>query len=152
MHTWGIPLTNIQSTYIAKLESDFDAYLRTMSARSRQKIKRAVRRFSDLASAEVSVRSFQCTSEVDDLHAELIRIREKSWHAKVGSQVLPTAGYLKAIASHGWLRAYVLSVGNDGVSSVLGFQYGGTYYYESPAYDQAWQEHSPGSGSCCSII
>ena len=31
------------------------------------------------------------------------------------------------------------------MASILGFQYRGTYYYEASAYDQDWQERSPGT-------
>ena len=135
---------DIQTTYTIELVGGFDAYLQILSPRSRQKLKRTVRRFEDSAGASVRIVSFRCPAEMNNLHLELTRVWEKSWHARVGAQHVPSVAFLTTLAAHGWVRAYVLFVGEQSVASVLGFQYRNTFYYESPAYDRDWKDRSPG--------
>lgn len=144
LQTYNLRMVDIQATYTIELTGGFDAYLQTLSARSRQKIKRTVRRFESSADAPVRIVAFRSPGEMNKLHVELTRVWGKSWHARVGNQQIPPATTLLALASHGWVRAYVLFVGEQSVASVLGFQYRNTFYYESPAYDQDWQDRSPG--------
>ena len=82
---------------------------------------------------------------MDTLQLELTRVWERSWHARVGARHVPSTAFLTTLAAHGWVRAYVLFVEEKPVASVLGYQYRNTYYYESPAYDSDWQDHSPGT-------
>ncbi len=144
LREYGLQMHDIQTTYTIELAGGFDAYLQALSPRSRQKLKRTVRKFENLAEATVRFVSFRTPAEMNDLHMEVTRVWEKSWHARVGTQQVPSVAFLTTLASHGWVRAYVLFVGEQSVASVLGFQYRDTFYYESPAYDQDWQDRSPG--------
>ncbi|MEZ6077293.1 MAG: GNAT family N-acetyltransferase [Pirellulaceae bacterium] len=144
LREYGLCMVDIQATYTIEFPEDFDAYLQILSPRSRQKIKRTVRRFESTAEAPVRVVAFRNPTDMNNLHLELTRVWERSWHGRVANQQVPPVAALTTLASQGWVRAYVLFVGDQSVASVLGFQYKHTFYYESPAYDQDWQDRSPG--------
>lgn len=141
---FGFRLQNVQTAYTIPIRGDFEAYLQTMSAKSRQTIKRKIRKFEKAAGQGVHVGVFRSPLEMENLHEALTVIWKKSWHGRLERQHVPSADYLKQMARNGWIRAYVLLVKERPVASILGFQYRGTYYYEAPAYDHDWQEHSPG--------
>jgi CelD/BcsL family acetyltransferase involved in cellulose biosynthesis len=143
-HTLASHMSNVQTTYTINILGSFDAYLQALAPRSRQKLKRTIRRFEEATRASMQIACLRRPAEMQTLHSELTHVRERSWHARVGSQHVPSIDYLASLAAHGWVRAYVLSVREQPVATVLGFQYRNTFYYEAPAYDQDWQEHSPG--------
>ena len=141
---YGFRMQSVQTAYTVAIKGNFDTYLQAMSSKSRQTIKRKIRRFEDLAGGSIRVVSFRSPTEMDKLHEALAAIWQKSWHARLDRQHVPSIAYLKQIALCGWIRAYVLFVAEQPVASILGFQYRGTYYYEAPAYDHDWQDRSPG--------
>lgn len=137
-------IKGIQDAYTVEIKGRFEDYLLRISPKSRQTIKRKIRKFHDEAGASVRVVAFRQSEQMGDLHSALERVWGKSWHARVGRQNVPSLAYLRTLAARQWVRAYVLFVGDDPVASILGFQYANTYYYEAPAYNQDWQERSPG--------
>jgi hypothetical protein len=141
---YGYQMQSVQTAYTVAIQGNFNAYLQAMSSKSRQTIKRKIRRFEDSAGGKSRVVSFRSPIEMDKLHEALTIVWQKSWHARLDRQHVPSIAYLKQIATHGWIRAYVLLVDEQPVASIFGFQYRGTYYYEAPSYDHDWHERSPG--------
>lgn len=137
-------MSGVQTTYVIQVEGDFGTYERKLASKSRKKIKRYIRKLEETAGASVHTVCYRTPEEMNALFEQLTRVWEKSWHARVGRQHVPSESYLKKLAQSGWIRAYVLVVGDQPVASVLGFQYRGSYYYEAPAYNQDWQDRSPG--------
>jgi CelD/BcsL family acetyltransferase involved in cellulose biosynthesis len=129
-------VAGVQTTYIVQVEGDFCAYMQKLSSKSRNQIKRRIRKLEDTAGASLQAACYRTADEMNALHEHLVKVWEKSWHARVGRQHVPSENYLKTLAQAGWIRAYVLVVGDQSVASILGFQYRGTYYYEAPAYNQ----------------
>lgn len=136
---------DVQNTYVVEVEGDFGSYEQKLSSNSRMKIRRKVRQFEKTPGARVETICYRAPEEMDALREQLRRVWEKSWHARVGQQPVPSERFLKTLAQTRWIRCYALLVGEQPVASILGFQYRGTYYYEASAYDQEWQDRSPGT-------
>ena len=56
-----------------------------------------------------------------------------------------TSSRLSHSAEQGWLRSYILYCENVPCAFMLGFQYGGCYYYDDVGYDPAYAKWSVGS-------
>ena len=139
-HLGGVKVVNGQDSYLIRVSAALDTYFQELPAN----INRKVRRFEKQAEAGVKTTCYRTPSEMEELRLHLTAVWQKSWHASVGRQHVPEASYLRLLAERGWIRAYVLFVGDRPVASILGFQYRGTYHYEAPAYDQQWRSRSPG--------
>lgn len=53
--------------------------------------------------------------------------------------------WLPAASEAGWLRMFRLRRGTETIGVLLGYAYGGTYYYHSSGFDLAFRSHSPGA-------
>jgi len=140
----GIRVRNAQPTYLIDVPRDHTAYLAGLKARTRQTLRRKTRRLQQACDGGLSMRCFRTPAETVRLHGLLERVWRRSWHGALERQAPPSAGFLEAVAERGWLRSYVLFNGEEPIATALGFQYRGTFLDEAPAYDRAWQAHSPG--------
>ncbi|MCX7590864.1 MAG: GNAT family N-acetyltransferase, partial [Kiritimatiellae bacterium] len=135
---------SVQDTFLLRVPETFDALLAGMTARSRQTLKRKVRK----AQAKLPEMRCQCYREPGQmpmLAGRLRRVWEQSWHGRLGRQPPPTEQVLTRLAGLGAVRAYVLEAGNaEPLASVLGYQWKGTFYDEAPAFDEKWKDLSPG--------
>ena len=141
----GFRIDDIQSSYIIEIEGSFESYIHDFSPKSRKNLMRTIRKLSETASQPVRAVSFRTPAEMDSLYPALRKVYEKSWQGRLSRQPLPSATHLRALAAQGWIRSYVLFVGDQPIASLRGFQYGNTFHYFAPAYDSDWQEHSPGT-------
>ena len=137
-------VNDVQTTYVFEVVGDFASYEEKLTSNSRRRVKKKVRLFDKAAGASVRAICYRTPEEMDMLRVQFRKVWEKSWHAHVGHEHIPSESFLKTLAQSGSIRSYALLVGEQPISYFLGFQYRGTYYLERTAYDEEWRDHSPG--------
>jgi len=140
----GLSVRNVQDTFLVDLSGDFDQYLSALSSNTRQTLKRKLRRIERESGAAVTAKCFRKVSDMSELRSCLAGVWQRSWHGRLGRYEPPSVSFLSRLAEEGWIRSYVLFVGDNPAASVLGLQYRGTFLDEAPAHDQRWRDHSPG--------
>lgn len=117
------PVAGEHSPYIA-IEEDWPAYLRTRSKKFRANVTRALRRPSELGSAEMAW--FERGADTDRLLADIVAIERRSWKSVAGVAI-PDRDYeldyhrrlLPLLADRGMLLANVLYLDGRPVAYVL---------------------------------
>lgn len=140
----GALIRHRQSTFLIRMPASYEKYVSMLSSNTRQVLRRKTRNLARKTGEQVTVRCFRKEEEMSELHGRLSRVWQGSWHGRMGGQAPPSVDFLKTLAREGWVRAYVLFVGQDAVASVLGFQYRGKFLDEAPAFDEQWRDYSPG--------
>ncbi len=139
-----ILLSNLQRTYTLVMPESFESYLSGLRPKSRGNLRRQVSKLEGAAGNALALRRYSRPEAMEELIAHVAAVWNKSWHSKFGGGP-PAAAFLKGFARAGWVRSYVLFARQEPVAFVVGYQYKGRYYYESIAYDPAWQQYSPGA-------
>jgi len=144
---WAWKLNRAVSLEI-RVRPSFEEYARTVSKKARHNFRREVRVLSGAAGTPLTLRTFTEVSEVPELLAAAGRVFENSWHARHGATRIgpgPKAEErLRWLASRGWLRAYVLSKGDEPIAFILGRKYRQTFTAHRAAFALSWSRYSPG--------
>ena len=80
----------VQTTYVIPVEGDFAAYEQELTPKSRKKIKRYLRKLEETTGVRVQTICYRTPEEMNALHQRLTTVWEKSWHARVGQQHVPS--------------------------------------------------------------
>jgi CelD/BcsL family acetyltransferase involved in cellulose biosynthesis len=133
---------------ILRLQDSHEQLLREMSSGVRKETQRLLRRLQAELGGAPSLVRVDRRAQVDPFSEHAERVSARSWQGrKLGKTLRATPARrerLAAQADRGWLRSYVLMGGAEPLAMVIGFQHAGTYYYETPAYDEAWAQFAPG--------
>ena len=140
----GATARNIQTTYLIDMPDSLDDYMSMLSSNTRQMLRRRVRKLSKESVGDISVKMFSSENEMELLNKHLETVWKQSWHGKLHRQSPPPVDLLRTLARYGWVRSYLLFIGDVPVASVQGYQYNGTFMDEAPAYDEKWKKYSPG--------
>jgi len=117
-----------------------------LSSKSRQTLRRQARKIVDEFGA-VRVQSYRHCSEVDDLILVTEQIAKKSYQRGIGvgfRDAPETRERLQFSAQKGWLRGYVLYLGDRPSAFWIGCLYQGTFVSDYLGHDPAFGKHSPG--------
>jgi CelD/BcsL family acetyltransferase involved in cellulose biosynthesis len=81
----------------------------------------------------------------------LLRLHRLRWAAEGGSAGIPPGAVegfhrdvVPRLAARGWLRLYVLHVGDAAIAAVYGIEAHGRFSYYQSGYDPTWSARSPG--------
>lgn len=115
------------------LASDWDAYLRTLQARFRSKLKSALR-FLD-TSGDTRVEKCEDAAELDEYLSSLFSLHQKRWQGvgHAGAFSPPErrkfyADFARAFLCRGWLGLYRLRLRGTTVAVQIGFEYGNRFF------------------------
>jgi Acetyltransferase (GNAT) domain len=129
--------------------ASFKEYLQQLGSRSRQSVQYSARRLDKDTGGQVQVVRFDGTQGVEKFLTDAAAISRKTYQANLlglGIHADPgTRALLGHAAEKGWLRSYILYCQNVPSAFMLGFQYGGCYYYDDVGYDPAYAKWSVGS-------
>lgn len=135
---------NVQSTYLIDMPDSFDLWMKSLSANTRQVLRRKKRRLEKQPDNKIVMKRFCDKNEMDLLHKYLTTVWKNSWHGRLKRQAPPSIDFLESVAEYGWVRSYVLFSGDNPIASVQGYQYNGVFMDEAPAYSDEWKRFSPG--------
>ena len=128
--------------------AQFEDYLRTLGSKTREDIRRTRKNFSVKAKNPVRMIRYTEPEQVDELADALAQISRKTYqYHLLGLQLENTPEHfnqLRAAATCGWLRAYILWIGDTPVAFGLGYHDGYTYFGHHVGYDPDISKLQPG--------
>lgn len=127
----------------------FKDYLQQLGSRSRQSVQYSARRLDKEMGNQVELVKFDSPEGVDRFLADAEAISRKTYQANLLGLGIradrDTTARLRHAAANGWLRSYILYCKQVPSAFMLGFQYGGCYYYDDVGYDPDFAKWSVGS-------
>lgn len=128
--------------------SQFEDYLNTLSTKTQYDIRRTRKNFTVKAKGPVKVICYTKSEQADELAAALSYVSRKTYqYHLLGLGFENTPEYiaqLRSDASGGWLRTYVLWIGENPVAFRHGYHDGKTYYAHGIGYDPEISKLQPG--------
>jgi hypothetical protein len=128
--------------------AQFEDYLRTLGSKSREDVRRTRKNFSVKAGDAVTLVRYTEAERAGELSAALAQISRKTYQYHLlglGLEDTPEqVAHLCTMAEGGWLRAYILRIGDTPVAFGLGYSDGHTYYGHHVGYDPAISKLQPG--------
>lgn len=133
----------------AEVKNTLDGYLATLGSKTRQDLRRQERRLLKEANNNVRLTVYSEPQSVGDFLAAVERVSRQTYQwNQLGIGIASnetTAELLRASASNGWLRGYVLHAEDQPIAFMVGHLYRGTYLSDSIGYDPAWNKLSAGN-------
>lgn len=127
----------------------YKEYIQGLGSRSKQSVQYSVRRLEKDMAGRVAVRKFETPEDSRRFLEDAAAISRKTYQANLlGLGIHADADSLARMrhtAERGWLRSYILYCNDTPAAFILGFQYGGCYYYEDVGYDPAFAKWSVGT-------
>lgn len=134
--------------YIA-FPATFQEYIQGLGSRSKQSVQYSVRRLEKDMSGRVAVVRFDTPDHAGRFITDAAAISRKTYQANLlGLGIHADAESLARLqhtAEQGWLRSYILYCNDVPAAFILGFQYGGCYYYDDVGYDPEYAKWSVGT-------
>ena len=129
-----------------RLPADFETYLMSLGAKSRQNIRREMRQLDKQFATRFQRISEE--GEIDSFLAAAESVSRKTYQWNVGQRVLndePTRHTLQARAGRGELRSYSLALDGQPCAFMRGKLAAGIYDFETAGFDPAFGKSSPGA-------
>jgi len=140
----GAVIRGVQPTYMIDMPASFGEYVSGLSRTTRQNYRWKVGRMRRECGGTMILKRYGAPDAMDELYAHMMAVWERSWKGRLSAYAPADAAFLKRMARGGWVRSYVLFVGDTPVAYVQGYQYRARYVRERSGYDAAWQKYSPG--------
>jgi Acetyltransferase (GNAT) domain len=126
----------------------FEDYLRTLGSKTREDVRRTRRNFHVRAGEPVKTVRYTAPEQVEELVCAVEQVSRKTYQYHLlglGIENTPEqVEQLRTQAACGWLRAYVVWIGNTPVAFGLGYRSGNTYYGHHVGYDPDISKLQPG--------
>lgn len=138
-----------QPHLVIRLKGTFDEYMQKFSSKTRKNRLREIKKLRDRGDMQ-----FIRVTDVKDVESfmkDAGAISEKTWQHKRLGWGLAAWGLnsitanMKFMAEKGWLRSYLLKLGDVPVAFILGQQYRGRYYHGVIGFDPEYSNLSVGT-------
>ncbi len=144
---WMAVAMRNEKVHQIRLMHDFNAYMSSRSAATRQGMRRASRHFFEDSLARVEV--ITDPNDVPQLMRWMDSIYGSSWQAQTFGKSKRSKsaelGLLEQVAAERWLRSYVLLRGGTPLAYQHGCLYRRVFYRLDCAFDQKYSSDGPGS-------
>jgi hypothetical protein len=134
--------------YSRILDVGSKTFLESLTSNERNNHKRRTRKLFDSHKERIRIECFRKPSEVDRLMRDAETVTSKSYQRGLGvgfCLTLQTRERFDFEASRGWLRGYVLYIGEEPAAYWIGSLYRGTFYSGYMAYDPVQAKTAPGT-------
>jgi hypothetical protein len=135
------------------LPSTFDEYMAGFSGRTRQTLRRKVRRFEN--EYKGALRVISSTTELERFLNIGESISRLTYQWNIGERLCAdeaTRTTYATAAKEGRLRCYLLSSSDNPCAFLRGVVHENTYHYETPGFDPAYEQASPGTVLLLKVI
>ncbi|MEP7301472.1 MAG: GNAT family N-acetyltransferase [Caldimonas sp.] len=132
--------------WLIRLPADFEAYMMSLGAKSRQNIRREMRQLDKNFAARFQ--RVTEAAEVGPFLAAAESVSRKTYQWNVGQRIVedePTRRSLQELAGRGELRCYGLALDGQPCAFMRGKLAGGVYEFETAGFDPAFGKASPGA-------
>jgi hypothetical protein len=135
--------------YTLELGDSLDHFLKGKQKRTRNTLKRRVRKFREHGGGSLDCIRVETEDQVDSFHESAIRIAERSWqYRNLGRRPENTVlslEKLRDLARAGCLCAYLLTCGDNPAAYIIGYRYEDVLQFEETAYAEEFGNLSPGT-------
>ena len=138
-----------------KLPPSIDELYKRMSSKRRSEIRRKAKKFVAQATAGINIVCYRQPEQLDRIFQDVEEIAKKTYLRGLGTGFEDNAlvrARLELCARKGWLRAYVLYVGDRPCAYWIGMLCGETFYGEYVGYDPEYRLLSPGMYVMLNVI
>ncbi len=138
-----------EGNYYLDRPGDWDAYLASLSKKSRYNLRRTVRQFGETFGDRVRLERYAGPDRVDAFGAARAEVFAESWQGAMRAATAEDSAWIRdenrALAAAGCFDSFVLYGGEEPVAFLRGYRHKDCYYYEEIGYKQRWAGVSPGS-------
>ncbi|HXN72331.1 MAG TPA: GNAT family N-acetyltransferase [Candidatus Acidoferrales bacterium] len=138
-----------------KLPADIEELYKRMSSKRRSEIRRKAKRFVAQAAEGIKIVCYREPEQLDRIFHDVEEIAKKTYLRGLGTGFEDNAlvrARLELCARKGWLRAYVLYIGDRPCTYWIGMLCGETFYGEYVGYDPEYRLLSPGMYVMLNVI
>ena len=133
---------------LCDIGSGFDAFLGSLSAKSRQSMRRSLRRFEENFDGRFAFRVYMSPAEVTEFLDAVEPVSKRTYQGRMLGLAVTREGHIgnRAIegARHGYTRCYLLTVDGKPIAWRIGFQSGGVFCSHHIGYDPDLEDWHPG--------
>jgi CelD/BcsL family acetyltransferase involved in cellulose biosynthesis len=130
------------------LPGSFDEFLRSLSSRTREGVRRYSRKLERDYGDRLSLQRLAGEAELERFFVDARRVAEKTYQHGLGVAVGDDPAHrrlIEAAAGRGWFRAWVLSIDGEPAAFWHGFAYRGEFAIGIPGYDPAYAQQRVGT-------
>jgi CelD/BcsL family acetyltransferase involved in cellulose biosynthesis len=134
---------------VVDLTGPWEAYYEGLSGKLRSQVKRGEARLDK--EGPVRLEEHRGGPELESCLEEFYRVEASGWKGREGTSIASDpctrrfyTQLAREAARRGWLRLYMLKVGQECVAADYCLAYGGTVYMVKVGYDERWAHCSPG--------
>jgi len=145
----SIQLTKSE-TFIAQLEANFEAFLKTKTKSKRQSINKDLKKFEKAYSERFSIKHND-NNFIDDAKY----ILNNSWKKGLVGSIVGSANFDKQFnlyQKHNLVQTFVLVVDDEPIAFAIGYNIGLHFFYEEIAYDERFSRSGAGSYLTISVV
>jgi hypothetical protein len=133
---------------LIRLDGTFESYMQKFPAKKRQNWRRTIRLLRERG--EIQLTRVTEASEIDAFLEAAYGISRTTWqfrrYGELAARDLDMArSELQLLAKRGWLRSYLLKIGDVPCSFILGLQYGPRFHPYYVGVDDKWLTYSVGT-------
>ncbi len=135
------------SHWLMTLPDHAEAIYAGLSSEHRWKLRRDAKRFR-AAFADLKITRFDCPERLEALIRDTEQVAATTYQRGLGvgfSDSRPIRELLRLEAKKGWLRGYLLYVGDRPCAFWIGCVYDGVFLSEYLGHDPSYAKHSPGN-------
>ena len=147
-----VPAESHWQTYIPDTVEEF--YRQIPNSRKRR-WRRDIRQLEKISSSEIKIVCYRQLSDVNYLIDVACQIKESTYKSGLAVGFTNSdvnRALLEKAAEDGWLRAYVLYVGDEPCAFQFDVRYGKTQFTEFGSFDPRWSRGSPGTVLLIKVI
>lgn len=135
--------------YLINLPPSFEEYMRKFSSKSRNNLRRSVRKLQRDTGAEVHVSRITFPEQVDSFVDSAVEISKTTYQWRLLGSGLRSPAILKRnlrfLAERGWLRCYLLRCGKEVCAFMICHQRNGLCHSPTIGYNPRWEGYSVGT-------
>jgi hypothetical protein len=148
-------LPELQGHEVMTVPESIKEVLECMSAHRRHELRRTAKKLQSNPVGEPRLVCYRDPAELDHLFHDAEEIARKTYQRGLGVGFADTVRVRKRLelaALKGWLRAYLLYLGDRPCAFWIGMLYGETFVSDYTAYDPEFRQFSPGIGLVMRMI
>jgi hypothetical protein len=139
----------MEKRHYLELPTSYEEWLGSLRSKTRQTMQRRTQRFKKQVKLPVELVRVTRPDQVHWFLDQVNYLFPLTWQANVykkeaRNSTQQITGFSE-IAANGWLRSYVLMVGEQPIAFLVGYQYAGIYVFEEPGYGPKYTRLGPGS-------
>jgi hypothetical protein len=130
------------------LPQNLEEYYKNVKYKARKNLRRTVKLLSERNMDPVSIQCFRTVRDLDRFMEQAEAIAGKTYQRGLGAGFFDNEEnrrLLTLAAERGWLRSYILYIGDQPISFDTAIQYGDTFYLQNGGYDPEYRQYDPGT-------